>query len=77
MANNIDRAIKLCNENASILPRVIKAGLTRANRSEKEIEAAMEEASLEAGPLVNKRIRSCPCSRTSRPSPVSSEPLWV
>jgi len=57
MANNIDRAIKSCNEQSdAILPRIIKAGLTRANRSEKEIESAMEEAALEAGPLVNKRI---------------------
>ena len=57
MANNIDRAIKLCNEHGdSVLPRVVKAGLVRANRSEKEIESAMEEATLECGPLVNKRI---------------------
>ena len=35
MANNIDRAIKLCNAapNAA-LPRIVKAGLTRANRTE-------------------------------------------
>jgi biopolymer transport protein ExbB/TolQ len=56
MANNIDRAIKLCNaEPHAVLPRVIKAGLTRANRSEKEIVSAIEEATLEIGPLVNKR----------------------
>ena len=56
MANNIDRAIKLCNaEPHAALPRVVKAGLTRANRTEKEIENAVEEATLEVGPLVNKR----------------------
>ena len=51
MANNIDRAIKLCNAepNAS-LPRVLKAGLTRANRSEIEIQNAVDEAVLEAFP---------------------------
>ena len=39
MANNIDRAIKLCNaEPHAALPKVVKAGLTRANRTEKEIE---------------------------------------
>ena len=33
MANNIDRAIKLCNAApAAALPRVIKAGLTRPTR---------------------------------------------
>lgn len=56
MANNIDRAIKLCNAapNAA-LPRVIKAGLTRANKGEIEIQNAIEEASLEVVPLVMKR----------------------
>ena len=44
MANNIDRAIKLCNaEPYAALPRVVKAGLTRSNRTEKEIENAIDE----------------------------------
>jgi biopolymer transport protein ExbB/TolQ len=56
MANNIDRAIKLCNaEPHAALPKVVKAGLTRANRTEKEIENAIEEATLEVGPILNKR----------------------
>ena len=56
MANNIDRAIKLCNaEPHAALPKVVKAGLTRANRTEKEIENAIEEATLEVGPLIGKR----------------------
>ncbi len=56
MANNIDRAIKLCNAAPSAaLPRVIKAGLTRANKGELEIQNAIEEASLEVVPLVMKR----------------------
>ena len=38
MANNIDRAIKLCNAAPSAaLPKVIKAGLTRANKGPEEI----------------------------------------
>ena len=38
IANNIDRAIKLCNAAPSAaLAKVIKAGLTRANKSEIEI----------------------------------------
>jgi biopolymer transport protein ExbB/TolQ len=57
MANNIDRAIKLCNAaDKSALARVIKAGLTRANKSESDIAAAIEEASLEVGPTIGKRI---------------------
>jgi len=57
MANNIDRAIKLCNAaDKAALARVIKAGLTRANKSESDISAAIEEASLEVGPAISKRI---------------------
>jgi biopolymer transport protein ExbB/TolQ len=56
MANNIDRAIKLCNaEPHAALPKVVKAGLTRANRTEKEIESAIDEATLEVTPILNKR----------------------
>jgi len=56
MANNIDRAIKLCNAAPhAALPRVIKAGLTRANKGEAEIQNAVEEATLEVMPQVTKR----------------------
>ncbi len=56
MANNIDRAIKLCNAAPSAaLPKVIKAGLTRANKGEIEIQNAVEEATLEVIPQIMKR----------------------
>ncbi|MBI5529168.1 MAG: MotA/TolQ/ExbB proton channel family protein [Deltaproteobacteria bacterium] len=56
MSNNIERAIKLCNAApAAALPRVIKAGLTRANRSEIEIQNAVEEAILDVLPPLKKR----------------------
>jgi biopolymer transport protein ExbB/TolQ len=56
MANNIDRAIKLCNAAPSAaLPKVIKAGLTRANKGEIEIANAVEEATLEVIPNITKR----------------------
>jgi len=56
MANNIDRAIKLCNaESNSALTRVLKAGLTRANRSALEIQNAVDEATLETIPMLMKR----------------------
>jgi len=59
MANNIDRAIKLCNAAPSAaLPQVVKAGLTRANKGEVEIQNAVEEASLEVVPRVQKRTNS-------------------
>jgi biopolymer transport protein ExbB/TolQ len=61
MANNIDRAIKLCNaEPNAALPRVLKAGLTRANRSEIEIQNAVDESVLEVFPALNKRSAYLP-----------------
>lgn len=61
MANNIDRAIKLCNAaDKAALARVLKAGLTRANKSESDISAAIEEAILEVGPAINKRVSMLP-----------------
>ncbi len=56
MANDIERAIKLCNAAPSAaLPKVVKAGLTRANRGEMEIHNAIEEATLAIVPVLQKR----------------------
>lgn len=56
MTNNIDRAIKLCNAAPSAaLARVVKAGLTRANKGEIQIQNAIEEATLEVLPSIQKR----------------------
>jgi biopolymer transport protein ExbB len=61
MANNIDRAIKLCNAaDKAALARVVKAGLTRANKSESDISSAIEEAILEVSPAINKRVSTMP-----------------
>ncbi len=58
-AGNIDRAIKLCNAaGKAMLPRVIKAGLMKANRSDLEISNAIEEAILEVLPELQKRTDS-------------------
>ena len=57
MANNIDRAIKLCNAaDKAALARVMKAGLTRANKSEADIASAIEESMLEVTPAISKRV---------------------
>ena len=47
VSNNIDGAIQVCNAagNAAVA-QVIKAGLARANKSELEIQNALEEATL-------------------------------
>jgi biopolymer transport protein ExbB len=61
LANNIDRAIKLCNAAPSAaLPRVIKADLTRANKGEEEIAAALEEATVEVLRGLQKRVALLP-----------------
>ena len=78
MTGNIDRAIKLCGAapNAA-LARVIKAGLSRANRGEIEVARAMEESILEVTPPCSGGFSRCgrwptspPCSASSEPSPV-------
>ena len=59
MANKIDHAIKLCNAApTAALARVIKAGLTKANKGEIEIQNAVEEATLEVVPYIQKRTNS-------------------
>ncbi len=59
LSGNVDRAVKLCGAapNAA-LARVVRAGLTRANRGEQEVARALEEAVLEVTPSVSKRIAS-------------------
>lgn len=57
----VDSAIRLCNaESAAILPRVLKAGLLRADRPDTEVRDALEEASLEVYPVVTRRIGLLP-----------------
>jgi biopolymer transport protein ExbB len=59
LANNIDRAIKLCNaEPTAALPRIVKAGLTRANKGEADIISAIEEEQLTVTPLLTKRTNT-------------------
>ena len=59
MANSIDKAIKLCTAAPSAaLARVIKAGLTRANKSSDEIQNAVEEATLEVIPFIQRRTNT-------------------
>ena len=59
MANNVDKAIKLCTAAGdAALANVMKAGLSRANRGELEIQTAMEEATLEVTPKITKLTES-------------------
>jgi biopolymer transport protein ExbB/TolQ len=54
-AGNIQGAIKVCSGNSTPLTRIVQAGLMRANRSDEEINSAMEEAGLRELPLIEKR----------------------
>jgi biopolymer transport protein ExbB len=54
-AGNIQGAIKVCSGNSTPLTRIIQSGLMRANRSDAEITAAMDEATLRELPEVEKR----------------------
>jgi len=59
MGNNVDKAIKLCSAAGdAALANVMKAGLSRANRGELEIQNAIEEATLEVSPKITSMIDS-------------------
>lgn len=54
---NFSRAIEICNVEAPHpLADVLKAGLMKANESDKDIQRAMESATLAVVPKVTKRI---------------------
>src|SRR3569833_1375579 len=54
-AGNIQGAIKVCSGNSAPLTRIVQSGLMRANRSDEEINSAMEEAGLRELPQLEKR----------------------
>src|SRR5207302_2136559 len=57
LANDLDGAIRLCNgAGRAALPKVIKAGLQRASRDEPQIQNALDAASLEMIPKLEKRL---------------------
>ena len=57
LANDLDGAIRLCNgAGKAALPKVIKAGLQRASRNEEQIQNAIDAASLEVIPKLERRL---------------------
>lgn len=57
LANDLDGAIRVCNgASEAALPKVIKAGLQRASRDEQQIQNAIDAATLEVAPKVEKRL---------------------
>lgn len=57
-ANNVDRAIKLCEASDFPILQLVKAGLTHANKGPDEIDAALSERLGELKPAIEKRIGS-------------------
>jgi biopolymer transport protein ExbB len=55
MAGNVQGAVKVCSGNPTPLTRIIQAGLTKFNRPDHEVQAAMDEAALREMPLLEKR----------------------
>ncbi len=57
LANDLDGALRVCNgTKQAALPRVIKAGLMRASRSEEQIQNALDAASLEVIPQLERNL---------------------
>src|SRR5260370_37033353 len=57
-ANNVDRAIKLCQATEAPVARVAKAGLTRLPKGEAAVTTAIEETLVDVTPELKKRIGS-------------------
>src|SRR4051812_2563529 len=57
LANDLDGAIRVCNGAANAaLPKVVKAGLQRATRDDDQIQNAIDAASLEVIPKLERRL---------------------
>jgi biopolymer transport protein ExbB/TolQ len=57
LANDLDGAIRICNgASQAALPKVIKSGLQRASRDEQQIQNAIDAATLEVAPKVERRL---------------------
>jgi biopolymer transport protein ExbB/TolQ len=57
LANDVDGAIRLCNgAGRAAMPKVIKAGLQRSSRNEDQIQNAIDAASLEMIPKLERRL---------------------
>jgi biopolymer transport protein ExbB/TolQ len=57
LANDIDGAIRICNGGGrAALPKILKAGLQRATRDQEQIQNAIDAASLEVIPKLERRL---------------------
>ena len=57
VANNVDRAVKLCSATSAPVAQVAKSGLQRMHRGELAIAQSIEETLVDVTPLLKKRIQ--------------------
>ncbi len=55
MSGNVQGAIKVCSANATPMTRIVQAGLMKFNKTDHEVQAAMDEAALRELPKINQR----------------------
>jgi biopolymer transport protein ExbB/TolQ len=55
MSGNVQGAIKVCSGNPTPMTRIVQAGLMKFNKSDQEVQAAMDEAALHELPQINIR----------------------
>ncbi|MCG8420832.1 MAG: MotA/TolQ/ExbB proton channel family protein [Proteobacteria bacterium] len=55
MSGNVQGAIKVCSGNPTPMTRIVQAGLMKFNKSDNEVQAAMDEAALRELPKINTR----------------------
>ena len=55
MSGNVQGAIKVCSGNPTPMTRIVQAGLMNFNKSDDEVQAAMDESALRELPKINAR----------------------
>ncbi len=55
MSGNVQGAIKVCSGNPTPMTRIVQAGLMKFNKSDAEVQSAMDEAALRELPKINAR----------------------
>jgi biopolymer transport protein ExbB len=55
MSGNVQGAIKVCSGNPTPMTRIVQAGLMKFNKSDQDVQAAMDEAALRELPRINAR----------------------
>lgn len=55
LEGNVNKAVDRCNQVSTPLTKIIKSGLQKVNKSDSEVQAAMDEASLREMPRIERR----------------------